>query len=586
MRNGTSSSSRILSLFKSTSDDSELVDYRGQIEALNKSLAVIQFEMDGTIISANENFLQTMGYELSEVTGKHHSIFVDESTKTSNDYSAFWSRLNKGCFEANEFKRLAKNGREVWIQASYNPIFDESGKPFKVVKFATDITQNKMQSSDFISQIEAINKSQAVIEFSMDGTIRSANKNFLDTLGYHESEVVGQHHSMFVEPEEASSAEYKNFWKNLNQGDYKAGEFKRVGKNAKEIWIQASYNPILDLNGKPYKVVKYASDITEQKILNRETESVLSETTSVMSAMSQGDLTKRVNGEYFGEFKKLKDAVNICCRNLQAMIREVEDVAGQVNNGAKEMAKGNLDLSKRTNEQAASLEETASSMEQMTSAVKQNSENATGANSLVKEVSGKAKNGGSIVKNAVVSMEDLTDSSNKIKDIIGVIDNIAFQTNLLALNASVEAARAGKLGRGFAVVASEVRNLAAKSAEAAKEIKELIEESVVKVETSTQLVNDTGQSLTEIVEGVIEISALVDDIELSGKEQFEGIHMVNKAVTHMDKLTQQNAALVEQIAVASQNLCDQAEDMTQLVQSFNNEPSCDDPVVESEKKVA
>ncbi|NGX48081.1 MAG: hypothetical protein K1000chlam3_01469, partial [Chlamydiae bacterium] len=241
-------------------------DYSGQISAISKSQAVIEFNMDGTIISANDIFLETIGYTLKEIQGKHHSMFVDEKVKNSVEYKSFWEKLNRGEFEAAEYKRIAKNGREIWLQAAYNPIFDLNGKPFKVVKYATDMTAQKLLNSDYSGQISAISKSQAVIEFNMDGTVIIANDNFLDAFSYTLQEVKGKHHSMFVGPAYKESVEYKTFWENLNLGVFEAGEYKRFGKNGKEVWIQAAYNPIFDLNGKPFKVVKFATDITKQKI--------------------------------------------------------------------------------------------------------------------------------------------------------------------------------------------------------------------------------------------------------------------------------------------------------------------------------
>src|SRR5665213_351869 len=244
------------------------LDYKGQVEAISKSLAVIEFQMDGTVITANDNFLRVLGYTLDEVQGRHHSMFVEESYRSSPEYREFWARLNRGEYQSAEYKRLGKAGKEVWIQASYNPILDEHGKPFKVVKYATDITQQKLASADFAGQIQAIGKSQAVIAFQMDGTIITANDNFLKVLGYTLDEVRGKHHSMFVEESYRQSSEYREFWAKLNRGEYQSAEYKRIGKGGKEAWIQASYNPILDLNGKPSKVVKFATDVTQQKLMN------------------------------------------------------------------------------------------------------------------------------------------------------------------------------------------------------------------------------------------------------------------------------------------------------------------------------
>jgi methyl-accepting chemotaxis protein len=243
----------------------KLVDLEGQVQAIGRSQAVIEFELDGTIITANENFLSTVGYTLAEIQGQHHSMFATPEFAASPEYQAFWAKLGRGEFEAGEFKRLGKGGKEIWIQASYNPIFDDCGKPFKVVKYASDITEQKLKSADSQGQLEAIGKSQAVIEFNLDGTIITANENFLSTVGYTLSEIQGQHHSMFATPEYAASPEYQAFWAKLNRGEFEAGEFKRLGKGGKEIWIQASYNPIAGPDGKVLKVVKYASDITEQK---------------------------------------------------------------------------------------------------------------------------------------------------------------------------------------------------------------------------------------------------------------------------------------------------------------------------------
>src|SRR6516165_9677419 len=247
-----------------------------KIAAVNRAQAVIEFNLDGIIVTANENFLGTMGYSINEIQGKHHSMFVPPAERDSVAYREFWAALNRGEYQAAEYKRIAKGGREVWILASYNPILDDTGKPFGVVKFATEVTTQKLKNADLAGQIEAIAKSQAVIEFNMDGTITAANENFLHALGYTFNEIQGKHHSMFVDPSERDGAAYREFWANLNQGRYQAGEYKRVGKGGREVYIQASYNPIFDLNGKPFKVVKYAADVTKQVLVRMGNERVRS----------------------------------------------------------------------------------------------------------------------------------------------------------------------------------------------------------------------------------------------------------------------------------------------------------------------
>jgi methyl-accepting chemotaxis protein len=248
----------------------------GKIAAMNRAQAVIEFNMDGTIVTANENFLGAMGYSLAEIQGKHHSMFVLPAERDGTAYREFWAKLNRGQFDAAEYKRVGKGAKEIWILATYNPILDDAGKPFKVVKFATDVTAQKLKAADSDGQIAAIGKSQAVIEFNMDGTIRTANQNFLDAMGYTLAEVQGKHHGMFVEPGERNAQAYREFWSDLNRGQYQAAEYKRIAKGGREIWIQASYNPILDLNGRPFKVVKYATDVTVQAVMRRKAENAKS----------------------------------------------------------------------------------------------------------------------------------------------------------------------------------------------------------------------------------------------------------------------------------------------------------------------
>jgi len=317
----------------------------GQIAAIGRAQAVIAFEMDGTIVTANQNFLNALGYTLAEIQGKHHSMFVEQATRDSAAYREFWAKLNRGENQSAEYKRIGKGGREVWILASYNPVLDEKGKPFRVVKFATDVTKEKLATADLAGQIASISKSQAVIEFNMDGTIIGANQNFLKTVGYSLDEIRGRHHSMFVDPSEREGAAYREFWAALNRGEYQAAEYKRIGKNAREVWIQASYNPILDLNGKPFKVVKYATDTTAQVLVRMGNERVRSMMESVAAGAEELNASVREISEAMTKSRdtastavgrvEAADAqakrLNEAAQAMSGIVELIGNITGQIN---------------------------------------------------------------------------------------------------------------------------------------------------------------------------------------------------------------------------------------------------------------
>ncbi|MFG3449577.1 methyl-accepting chemotaxis protein [Stenotrophomonas sp. NPDC047960] len=544
-------------------------ELEAQVAALHRVQAVIEFDLEGIILEANDNFLQTVGYTLEEIRGRHHSMFVDPEHVRSTTYRDFWARLGKGEFDAGQYRRVGKGGREIWIQASYNPVFDSSGKPFKVVKFATDITAQQMQAADFAGQLAAINTSQAVIEFGLDGRILSANGNFLAATGYTLDEIRGQHHSMFAEPEYARSEAYREFWQKLGRGQYDAGQYRRLGKGGREIWIQASYNPIFDMNGRPFKVVKYAADVTAQVRDAQALANAVAQTREVVAAAQTGDLSRRIDaGNATGAIAELCEGVNAMVATMGSMIGQIRVAADAVALGASEIAVGNADLSQRTEQQAASLEETAVSLQGLTGAVRQSADNARQASQLAGGAVDVAAQGGRVVSEVVTTMALINASSRRIVDIISVIDGIAFQTNILALNAAVEAARAGEHGRGFAVVAGEIRSLSQRSASAAKEIKQLIDDSVDRVGTGTAQVESAGRTMEEIVESVKRVEALIARISTGTQQQSESIVQINQAVEHIDQSTQQNAALVEEASAAARSMEDQATQLLQTVSAF------------------
>jgi methyl-accepting chemotaxis protein len=547
----------------------ELADLRGKVAAFSSRTPMIEYDLDGHILDANDTWVRATGFRIAEVRGKHHRMFVPADERDTPEYRAFWEKLRQGEVQAAVYKRVAKDGRPIWVEATFYPVRNLRGKLYKVVTCIVDITDRMMALADGAGQLAAINKAQCVLDLDMNGVVLSANENFLRTFGYSLEDVKGQHHDLFVDAAEREKADHRALWTRLARGEYESGKFKRRGRDGRELWVQASYNPILDASGKPFKIVKYATDITVRVQLAEQLRNAVAQTQSVVTSAAAGDLTQRIPMEgKTGELATLSNGVNSLIDVMAGLVQQVQSTAGEVQSAADAISDGNHNLSRRTDEQAASLEETASSMEQMATTVRQTADNAGQANQLAIAACGQAEKGGAVVGSAVAAMSGINAASGKIADIIGVIDSIAFQTNLLALNAAVEAARAGEQGRGFAVVASEVRSLAGRSATAAREIKALIEDSVAKIADGSRLVDESGRTLTGIVDAVRKVAAIVAEIAAASREQSSGIEQVNKAVTRMDEGTQQNAALVEEAAAASEAIVRQAHVLTEMISRY------------------
>ena len=641
----------VLSANDSTDDQPELIELRGQVAAINRSQAVIEFNLDGTIIKANDNFLQVMGYTAEEIQGKHHRIFAEPSHAASTEYKQFWKSLADGKFQSGEYKRLAKGGREVWIQASYNPILDESGLPYKVIKFATDTTAARLQNADFEGQLQAVGKSQAVIEFTMDGTILKANENFLMTLGYSLQEIQGRHHRMFVDASYADSPDYQKFWKQLREGNFQSGEFKRVGKGGKEVWIQASYNPIFDLNGTPFKVVKFATDISESKVSTLNSDRQIAEinrTQAVIEFTNEGiclsandnfcttmgyrleeikgkhhslftDAAYRESAEYrqfwrdlnegkfqTAEFKRVgkggkevwlqatynpmydinnrvnrvvKFATDITARKvaetkLKVTLSEVSRSSQSLSSAAEELSTVAQQMSSNSEETSAQANTVAAASEQVSKSVETVASSSEEMSASVREIAGNAAQAAKVATEAVRVAEEtnktiteLGKSSMEIGKVIKVITSIAQQTNLLALNATIEAARAGEAGKGFAVVANEVKELAKQTAAATEDISQKIEaiqgntkgavdaisqitqvigqinsiQSTIAsaVEQQSATTKEIARNSNEAAKGTIEISRNIANVSIAAKSTTEGASNTLAAATELARLSAQ-----------------------------------------------
>ncbi len=412
------SSSRDASQAHNETDEHGVDDNDRILDSLNRSQAVIEFTPDGVILHANRNFTGALGYELHEIVGQHHRIFVDPAEAASPDYEAFWEALRNGQFQSGEFPRYTKYGQEIWIQATYNPIYDDHGAVTKVVKFATDITQQKQ------AQREIQNRTQAIIEFRPDGTIITANDLFLQTVGYSMDQIAGQHHRMFMPPGEADTDAYRNFWPMLAQGEFIQGDFKRVDAYGQDLWLQGAYSPLFDANGHVYRVVKSVTNAT-------------------------------------AEIKAKQEA---------------EEVGRQIAQSVTEMS-GAIDEIAQTVNRTASLAQAAE-----TSA-----------------------------DDATTKVGELDTNSASIGQVIEVIQGLSAQTNLLALNATIEAARAGEAGKGFAVVASEVKELANQTSNAAGDINSSIEAIQAEISTAVDMIQAIAGSVTEVSGMTTTVAAAIEE---------------------------------------------------------------------------
>jgi methyl-accepting chemotaxis protein len=472
------------------------------VNAIDKSNAIIEFDLSGKILKANRNFLGLMEYTLDEIRGKHHSVFVDQDYKTSKEYENFWCELKAGKFFVSEYCRFTKSGKEVWISASYNPVF-RGDTPYKVVKIATDITADRALRSHMQSQLKAIHRAQAVIEFTLDGIVMDANDNFLKTVGYTLEEIKGKHHRQFVDPAEASQPEYLAFWESLRRGEFQVAEYKRIAKGGRTVWIQASYNPLFDSSGRVSGVIKFATDITAAKDMERQL---------------------RLEGD-----RKLAEAVSGIAQSVASTNEQASSAAAAA-------------IEASTNVQAV-----AAGSSQLASSVTEINNQVTKALTISNEAVHQADQAGSTVGS-------LVEDAKKISAVVDLISSIAGQTNLLALNATIEAARAGEAGRGFAVVAGEVKSLAAQTAKATGEISahimavqassELARNAIDAINSTINQMNEISVSISAAVE---EQASVTEDMSRNMQEAAKGVEMISENMEQVAGLTRAADSRIREI---------------------------------------
>lgn len=552
-------------------------DVRAKLDAIDRVQAVIEFDLQGHVLSANANFLDLLDYTAEEVVGQHHQLFCDPTETQTTEYQRFWQHLASGEVHAGEFKRQNKAGQAVWIQASYNPVLDPEGHPVKVVKFATDITETKRRAAHFEGQNQAINRVQAVIEFDLMGKVLYANENFLGTFGYELDEVVGQHHRLFCDPAFARSAEYQAFWERLSRGEFNAGEYQRTGKQGQAIWIQASYNPIFDACGNPTKVVKFATDISENKRLNTEYKGKIdsiSRSQAVIEFDLQGNVlnansnflralgytSQEIEGKHHSMFCSQELVQSPGYRGFWADLSEGKFQSGRFRRIGKHEAtvwiqatynpildtdgkpfkivKFAMDITEQVRREQHITDKVGAIsgvLQDLSGSISSITDSSQRSNGLALQTQQEAADGSRLLSKSRQAIVEIKKSSDDIHDIIETISDIAGQTHLLAFNAAIEAARAGEHGLGFSVVADEVRKLAEKSANAAREIAKLINETSHRVEEGSRISEQVEEAFNLIVRSVGNTTESIGNIHHATSEQANATQHV---ATLLDELKQ------------------------------------------------
>ncbi len=541
------------------------------VAAAKRCFAMIVFKPDGTIKTANQAFLDAVGYTLDEVVGRKHAIFVVEEERSSHSYRQFWNDLARGEIQAGEFMRINKSGGHFWISADYTPVLDSDGRVTEVIKFARDITEIKDKTEEATSLLSALDKSMARIEFTPSGKILHANENFLGAMGYTLEEIRGQHHKIFVKPDEVASPKYESFWATLASGKYHQDDFLRVHKSGRDVWIAATYNPVFGPDGKVKKVVKFATDITAQK----EAVKVMVE---ALDRLANGHLSVRIEQDLVGDFAHMKEAFNATMEELSGVVANIQDNRSRMQTVATAIDENADVLTRRSESQAAAVEETRAAVGEISRTVQDTSASARNVDQQAKGAAEQAQRGADVMAKTMDAIRNIEELTGEVTKITKVIEGFAFQTNLLSINAAVEAARAGEAGKGFAVVATEVRNLAQRSEEASKDIANLSQRCAEGVASGAALAKDAGDALDLIKAASQDVAKAIDIIASGAQDQASGIAEVEAAIGTFDKDLQAIAGLAAQGSDQSGSL---AREMVELANAVGHFSSSGDPSTQS-----
>lgn len=531
------------------------------LAAIDASQCVVIYSAEGRILAANPRALALCGFAREELVGRPHSVLLDPDDAAAGGIADFWERLRSGETMVGEYRRVARNGSPFWISAMHTPVRGADGAVTQIVMCGIDITASRSEAQVARAKLNALDRAQALIEFTPRGEILHANDNFLSLLGYRLEECAGRHHRMFIPATEMNLEQSMEFWAQLALGNSRTGEFKRARHDGSPVWINGSYAPVTDDKGRVVSVIKLALDVTARRV-------AVDDLVEGLAALASGDLTYNLGQNAGGEFVQVRANFNTMMSALRELVTEVRSRTNAMNTEAEAIALAAGELARRGEGQAASMEQTTAAVDQISGNISMTSQSAREADAAARDALQVVLKGADVVAQAIAAIERIDEHTKRMGEFTRVIEGFAFQTNLLSINAAVEAARAGEVGRGFAVVANEVRNLAQQSAKASQNIADLIGKSETEVKAGVKLVRDAGTSLDQIQLAVGGVVQNITGIAHATTEQSHGVREVSEALSQLDRVNQANLSMSEQYAAAAGALSSQVEDLGQMMDAF------------------